>query len=220
LQRTVISLLFFCLLPGGVMSQQGDKIKLPDPSLKGGYSLEELLMKRRSVREYSNKALTLAEVGQLLWSAQGVTHSYGFRTAPSAGALYPLELYVVVGQVEGLASGIYHYQPVPHQLTKISDKDVRQELSNAAHSQDSVEQAAAVVVFTADYDRTTGKYGKRGKRYVHIEVGHAAENMFLQAEALALATVIVGAFSDQDVEKIVGVPDELQALLLMPVGRK
>ena len=202
------------------MAEQGETVVLPEPSHKGGDSLEQLLAKRRSVREYPDKALSLAELGQLLWSAQGITHAQGLRTAPSAGALYPLELYVVAGQVDGLTSGVYHYRPQQHQLRQLTDKDVRNKLAKAALSQQWVKTAPAVIVFTADYDRTTGKYGQRGKRYVHIEVGHAAENLFLQAEALDLATVIVGAFDDRDVSKILTLPDHLDALLLMPVGTK
>lgn len=202
------------------MSEQGEKVILPDPSFKGGFSLEQLLARRRSIREYADKALTLTEVGQLLWSAQGITHSQGFRSAPSAGALYPLELYIVAGQVDGLPSGVYRYQAQQHQLLKISDADIRKNLAEAALSQPWVNNAAAVIVFTADYDKTTRKYGKRGKRYVHIEVGHAAQNLFLQSEALELATVVVGAFNDKEVISVLGVPNDLQALLLMPVGRK
>ena len=202
------------------MSEQGEKVVLPGPSHMGKHSLEQLLSKRRSIREYSDNALTLIEVGQLLWSAQGITHPQGYRTAPSAGALYPLELYVVAGNVDGLPGGVYHYQPQQHQLRKISDADVRKKLSKAAHSQTWVKAAAAVIIFTADYDRTTRKYGKRGKRYVHIEVGHAAQNLFLQSEAMELATVVVGAFNDHEVIKILGISDDLEALLLMPVGRK
>ncbi|MGD8925426.1 MAG: SagB/ThcOx family dehydrogenase [Thioalkalispiraceae bacterium] len=202
------------------MAEQGNKVKLPDPSLKGGVSIEQLLVQRRSIREYPDKPLTLTEVGQLLWSAQGITDVLGLRTAPSAGALYPLELYLVVGRVEGLASGVYHYQPHQHSLLRISDVDVQADLSEAALSQTSVAQAAAVIVFAAEYARTTKKYGKRGIRYVHIEVGHAAENLFLQAEALSLATVVVGAFDDEIVSETLGLADELQVLLLMPVGNK
>lgn len=202
------------------MSEQGEKVILPDPSLKGGFSLEQLLVRRRSIREYPDKALTLTEVGQLLWSAQGITHSQGFRSAPSAEALYPLELYIVAGQVDGLPSGVYHYQAQQHQLLKISDADIRKNLAEAALSQPWVNNAAAVIIFTADYGRTTRKYGKRGKRYVHIEVGHAAQNLFLQSEALELATVVVGAFNDKEVISVLDVSDNLQALLLMPVGRK
>ena len=202
------------------MAQPDKKVVLPDPSHTGSTSLERLLAQRRSVRDYENTTVDLAEIGQLLWAAQGITDSRGFRTAPSAGALYPLELYVVAGRIEGLAKGVYHYDPKRHQLMQTSDDDLQDALTEVALSQDCIENASAVIVFTADYERTTNKYGKRGIRYVHIEVGHAAENLFLQTEALGLATVVVGAFKDGKVAKVLQLPADLQPLLLMPVGRK
>lgn len=195
-------------------------VKLPDPELAGANSLEELLARRRSLREYPEAALSLAGVGQLLWAAQGVTQAEGLRTAPSAGALFPLELFVAAGQVEGLAPGVYHYVIGRHQLVKTGDGDVRAALARVALSQSCVSAAPAVIVFTADYARTTGKYHQRGRRYVVMEVGHAAQNLFLQAEALGLATVPVGAFNDEAVARVLALPAELQALLLMPVGKK
>jgi SagB-type dehydrogenase family enzyme len=202
------------------MAQSNEIVTLAEPSHTGSSPLEHLLAKRRSVRDFQNTTVELAQIGQLLWAAQGITHARGLRTAPSAGALYPLELYVVAGRVNGLAKGIYHYDPETHQLMKIRDGDHQDALSKAASSQDWVKAASAVIVFAADFERTTKKYGKRGIRYVHIEVGHAAENLFLQAEALELATVIVGAFKDNSVAKVLQLPDDLQPLLLMPVGRK
>lgn len=201
------------------MAQLSEMFELPSPSLKSDRSLEQLLVQRRSIRDYSDTALSITEVGQLLWAAQGITHAQGFRTAPSAGALYPLELYLVATRVAGLAEGVYHYQPGHHRLEKIRD-GVLDELSRSALSQSCVKQAAAVIVLAAVYERTTRKYGKRGRRYVHMEVGHAAQNIFLQSIALDLATVTVGAFDDGKVAKVLHVPDEVQPLLLMPIGRK
>ena len=202
------------------MVQASENIDLPKPSLDSENSLEKLLAERRSIRDYPDTALQLAEIGQLLWAAQGITHPKGFRTAPSAGALYPLELFVVAGRVEDLAKGIYHYNSKHHQLVKTSDDDVRSALAQAAMSQAWVKDNAAVIVFVADYDRTTKKYGKRGIRYVHMEVGHAAENLFLQSGSLGLATVVVGAFNDAKVARILQLPSKLEPLLLMPIGRK
>ena len=202
------------------MAQPSENIALPEPSVTGSTSLEQLLAHRRSLRDYKTTTLKLTEIGQLLWSAQGITHMQGLRTTPSAGALYPLELYVVTGRIEGLAQGVYHYDPGHHQLVKTHDGDLREALTRAALSQDWIKHAPAVIVFTADYERTTRKYGKRGERYVHIEAGHAAQNLFLQSESLGLATVIVGAFNDDEVARLLRLPTDLQALLLMPVGRK
>ncbi len=202
------------------MAQPGENVALPEPSVTGSTSLEQLIAQRRSIRDFQTTALELAEIGQLLWAAQGITHLQGLRTAPSAGALYPLKLYVVTSHIEGLAQGVYHFDPRHHQLMKTSDGDIRDALTRAALSQDWMKQASAVIVITADYEHTTRKYGKRGKRYVHIEVGHAAQNLFLQSEALGLATVVVGAFNDDEVARVLRLPADLQPLLLMPVGRK
>jgi SagB-type dehydrogenase family enzyme len=218
----IISCILLCITAGGMaMSAQDEKIiSLPMPRLTGEQSLEALLQQRRSVREYQDAGLSLAEVSQLLWAAQGITHAEELRTAPSAGALYPLELFVVVGDLEGMNVGVYHYQPEGHRLRLIKQQDHRRALARAALSQPWVSEAAAVLVFAGVVERTTKKYGQRGIRYVHIEVGHAAQNAFLQTEALGLATVVVGAFDDDAVAEVLGLPSEAQPLLLMPIGRR
>ena len=198
-----------------------ETIKLPEPTLDGETSLEQALLSRRSIREYRDQPLVLAEVSQLLWAAQGVTdRSRGFRTAPSAGALYPLELYIVVGNVQGIPEGVYRYEPDAHELSRVGQRDVRDELSRAALEQSWVRQGAVVIVFSAVYERTTVRYGQRGIRYVDMEVGHAAQNVCLQAAALDLGTVVVGAFQDDQVRQIMGMPDAEAPLYLMPVGRR
>ena len=164
--------------------------------------------------------MSLAEVGQLLWAAQGITDLRGFRTAPSAGALYPLELYIVAGNVSGLAPGVYRYQVRKHRLIQHITGDKRKELARAALSQNWLAEAPVVFVFCAEYKRTSIKYGKRAKRYVHMEVGHAAQNLFLQAEDLDLGTVVVGAFYDDDVSDLLQLPSQYEPLTLMPVGKK
>ncbi len=197
-----------------------ETIKLPKPNTKGATSLEETLLKRRSVRAYSEEPVTIEEVSQLLWAAQGITErTKGLRTAPSAGALFPLEVYIVAGNVTGLSKGVYKYRPYTHELVKVGNQDVRKELSRSALEQESIRDAPAVVVFSAVIERTSVKYGTRSTRYVHIEIGHAAQNVFLQAAALNLGTVVVGAFYDDDVKKIVGMDAKESALYLMPVGR-
>ena len=202
------------------MAAQGEYISLPATTVAtDGQPLEKLLQQRRSVRTFGKAPLSLATLGQLLWAAQGITHPKGLRTAPSAGALYPLELYVVAGEVEGLPPAVYRYLPKDHRLLETAPGDRRQALAKAALYQLWLDDAAVVVVFTAIYARTTRKYGKRGERYVHIEVGHAAQNLFLQAEALSLGTVDVGAFRDNKVSKLLDLPDDTQPLLLMPVGK-
>lgn len=201
-------------------SEQETAIKLPEPRYDSDVSIEQSLIQRRSVRSYTGEPLTLQEVSQLLWAAQGVTDIRGFRTAPSAGALYPLEVYVVAGDVENLRSGIYKYKPFEHELGLVIDGDKRSELADAALAQSWVEEGAVAIVFTAVYRRTTVKYGERGVRYVHIEVGHAAQNLCLQATAMELGAVTVGAFNDERVAKLLNLPEDEKPMYIIPVGRK
>ena len=196
-------------------------IRLPQPRHDSHTSVERTLLERRSVRDFKkDDLLTLEEVSQLLWAAQGVTSAESFRTAPSAGATYPLEVFIAVGNVRNLPAGIYHYHPNGHHLTNVEKGDRRKDLSVAALEQQFIRDAAAVIVFSAVYDRTTLKYGERGKRYVHIEVGHAAQNVCLQAVALNIGTVTVGALRDDEVKKILKLTDGQEPLYIMPVGRK
>lgn len=196
------------------------RIHLPEPRYQSETSIEEALAQRRSIRTYSGEKVTLEEVSQLLWAAQGITDPAGRkRTAPSAGALYPLELYLVVGAVEGLEPGVYHYVPEGHELNKVRAGDLRAELAAAALGQESVKNAALDIVFAAVYARTTAKYKERGIRYVHIEVGHAAQNVCLQAVALNLGTVTIGAFDDAEVKHLMQLDEAEDPLYIMPVGR-
>jgi len=182
-------------------------------------TLDELLRNRRSVREYSREPLTKEEVMKLLWSGQGITRPPRYRTAPSAGALYPLELYVAVGNVVGLRPGVYKYDPVENDIKLVKEGDVRRELAVAALLQPCVEYGAIDIIIAAVYERTKVKYGQRGERYVHIEVGHAAQNICLQAVALGLGLVTVGAFDDASVARIVGLARDEAPLYIIPVGR-
>ncbi|MEA3345957.1 MAG: SagB/ThcOx family dehydrogenase [Chloroflexota bacterium] len=190
----------------------GEKMRLPAPRLKSDISLEEALSRRRSVREYTEEPLGWEEIGQLLWAAQGITADWGGRTAPSAGALYPLELYVAT------AEGVYHYLLQGHRVEKMSSSDVRQALWRAALEQDWVREAPAVFVIAALYERTERKYGSRAERYVKLEAGHACENLLLQAVALNLGGVPVGAFYDDQVQAALGLPADQEPLYLVPVG--
>ncbi|MDP2920044.1 MAG: SagB/ThcOx family dehydrogenase [Dehalococcoidia bacterium] len=195
-------------------------IVLPAPVLDGSASLEKVLYQRRSIREYSSEALELTDLSQLLWSGQGTTADWGGRTVPSAGALYPLELYVAVGNVKNLAPGIYKYEPVYHTLKKTGDADIREKLFQASLNQSCVKDAAIDIVIAAVYERTTVKYGERGVRYVYLEAGHAAQNICLQATALGLGAVTVGAFYDEQVSDIIGLSEGENPLYVIPVGRK
>lgn len=205
---------------GWVMAASPSLIELPPPRLTGTIPLEQVLLQRRSVRDFAESPLSLAAFGQLLWSAQGISHPQGLRTAPSAGALYPLELYAVVGEVEGLQAGVYHFLPREHALQKVADGDRRSALARAALNQMWMQDAAVVIVFAAVVERTRRKYGDRAERYVDMEAGHAGQNLFLQAEGLGLGTVVVGAFDDEAVVKLLTLPGGVRPLSLMPVGRK
>ncbi|MDP2362791.1 MAG: SagB/ThcOx family dehydrogenase [Ignavibacteria bacterium] len=196
-----------------------EKIDLPSPDYSSTTSVEESLLKRRSVRGFKDLPLNLKEVSQLLWAAQGITHQGEFRTAPSAGSLYPLEIYIVVNNVITVSKGVYKYYPNKNQLVKIKEKDIRKELSAAALGQRWIEEASVILVFSAVYERTTKKYGERGIRYVHMEVGHAAQNVYLQAVSLNLGTTVVGAFNDEDVKKILNISNEELPLYLIVVGK-
>jgi SagB-type dehydrogenase family enzyme len=196
------------------------KIKLPEPRYKSNVSVEETLLKRRSIREYASEPLKLQEVSQLLWAAQGITDPRGLRTAPSAGALYPLNVYLVVGNVVNLTEGLYKYLPETHEILKVIDGDMKRELARAAMGQSSVENAPIDIVITAVYETTTGKYREKGIRYVHIEVGHTAQNLCLQATAMGLGIVTVGGFDDSEVKEVLNLSESEQPLYIIPIGRK
>lgn len=190
----------------------GEARSLPAPHLQSDVSLEETLVRRRSVRSFTAEPLTEEEIGQLLWAAQGLTADWGGRTAPSAGALYPLEIYVATEQ------GVWHYLPQGHRVETWLTRDVRRELWAAGLRQDAIREAPAVFVIAAVYERTAVKYGERAKRYVHLEAGHAAQNLLLEAVALGLGAVPIGAFYDDRVQDILALPADHAPLYLIPVG--
>jgi len=188
-------------------------IALPAPRVAGLVSLEEVLAARRSTRVYSAELLTLDDLSQLLWSAQGITEAGGGgRAAPSAGGTYPLELYVVNHL------GLYHYLPAGHSLEVLGEEDLRSALAEAALGQQYVSDAPAVVVIAAVFARTEERYGERAERYVHLEAGHAAQNILLQAVALDLGAVPVGAFRDEEVRALLNLPADHVPLYLIPLG--
>lgn len=198
----------------------GEGLILPAPEFGGQLSVGEALQRRRSVRSYQPEGLELAQVAQLLWAAQGITNSLGHRAAPSAGALYPLEMYLVAGEVAGLEGGVYHYRPVEHSLVRIASGDLRQPLAKACLNQDWIATAPCILVIAAIFARTNVRYGERTLRYVFMEVGAASENIALQAEALGLGTVMVGAFYEMKVQSLLELHEDVVPLCLMPVGKK
>lgn len=207
-----------CLLVIGT-AWAGDIFDLPKPQEKGALSLEEVLFRRRSIREFAERPLALSQLSQLLFACQGQTSVSGRRTAPSAGALYPLDLYALVGRVEGLPSGLYRYDPGSHRLLQTMKGDRRERLSRACLGQSWVREAPVSFVIVGVYGRTTAKYGERGKRYVQIEAGHAAQNLLLQATALGLGSCPIGAFHDEEVKEVVGLREAEEPLYVICVGR-
>lgn len=196
-----------------VSSSAPAEVALPAAATVGKMSVEEAISKRRSVRSFADKELSIEQVGQLAWAAQGITEpGRGLRAAPSAGATYPLEMYVVK------KDGVFRYLPQGHKLEQRSDQDRRSDLAQAALGQGSVRNAPVSFVFAAVYQRTRARYGDRAERYVHMEAGHTAENIHLQAVALGLGSVPVGAFDDQAVAKVLGLPAEQAAIYIVPVG--
>ncbi|MBM4447490.1 MAG: SagB/ThcOx family dehydrogenase [Chloroflexi bacterium] len=196
-------------------------MKLPPPNPRGKISVAEAISKRRSVRRFRAQPLSLAQLSQLLWSAQGITGTGGRRAAPSAGATYPLEIFVAIGEhgIEILAAGIYHYDVDNHSLSLHLSGDLRQKLADTALGQSFIANCPVDMVVCALHPRTAYRYGKRGQRYVHMEVGHVGQNVALQAVVLGLATVMVGAFEDEDVRKVLKLEEQIKPLYIIPIGK-
>jgi SagB-type dehydrogenase family enzyme len=202
---------------GGTMASESNeavRIDLPKITGEGAFPIEKALRTRRSVREFTEEELGSETISKLLWAAPGVTENrYGLRTAPSAGATYPLELYVAT------AAYLARYDPARHDLTLTVDGDVRPALARAALGQPWVENAPVVFVFAAVVSRTAARYGERAERYVMIEVGSASENLMLEAVALGFGSVAVGAFDDVAVKRVLRLPEDQEVYLIVPVGR-
>jgi len=201
------------------MNAAGKMIKLPGPACDGKLALEAAFVGRRSIRNYKEAPVELREISQLLWAAQGINRPGGYRTCPSAGALYPLELQLVAGWIDGLLCGCYRYDCANHALLLEDEKDIRRDLALAALGQSMISRAPATISISAVFDRTTRRYGERGIRYICMEAGHAAQNIHLQAVSLNLGTVVIGAFHDIEVKKALGLQPDESPLLLMPVGK-
>ena len=200
----------FCILSLLGTKISHASIPLPKPSLDGKVSVEKAIRERRTIRDFKDRLLSLNHLSQLLWAA------------PSAGALFPLDIYVIVGEkgVKGMEAGVYHYLPRTHEILPIAKGDLRKEVASASLQQMWMAQAPIIFIITAEYKRNAWKYGERGIRYALIEVGHVGQNLFLQAEALGLGAGIVGAFNDLEVSKMAGLPPKHEPLLIMPVGYK
>lgn len=221
----------FCLVPFLVLpnshtqeNKEDPQVRLlPAPRQSGALSLEECLALRRSRRLYAQGSLTMEQIGQIFWAAQGVTDpERGLRTAPSAGALYPLEVYLVAGEggIEGLEAGLFHYLPARHAIEKVRSGDLRQPLAAACLGQSWMARAPVLVVLTAEYERAERKYGARGQRYALMEAGHACQNLLLEVEALGLAAAVVGAFHDRNLSNALQLPEGREPLAVIPIGQR
>ncbi len=229
----IASLPLWSAMPGCAQdSTPQHLLPLPEVRLDGTVSVERSLAQRRSVRSFTGAPLSLEDLAQVLWAAQGITEPVeeappgfswpwmgGLRTAPSAGALYPLELYAVVSRVEGVRPGLYRYVPTAHALEPVTEGDLRDTLADGALRQTAILEAPVSLVFAAVVDRTAAKYGDRAERYVQMEVGAAAQNVYLQCESLDLGTVFTGAFHDDDVKEALTLPDDQRVFAILPVGR-
>jgi SagB-type dehydrogenase family enzyme len=196
-------------------SPEGQMVMLPEPSLSG-LTVEQAIRGRRSIRRYGEDLLGLEQVSQLTYAAQGITGYSGaraLRAAPSAGALYPIELYVAVHRVKDLPPGLYHYRPEKHAVQLVQGGDLRSELVACCWDQTFIGQANIVFIMTAVFDRTTRQYGSRGERYVHMEAGHISQNIYLQATSLGLGSVAVGAFNDEALNHLLGVEESQETSL-------
>jgi len=200
-------------------------INLPQVELNTSVTVEQAIQTRRSVRHYTSQPLTMQDISQLMWAAQGITdQKTKFRTAPSAGHTFPLEVYILVGKgsVSGLSEGVYHYNPFNNTLEKILVGDVRSELSQAANEQPWVKEAPVDIIITGNYQKMINKYKdeKLSTRFVDMEAGHAGQNIYLEAEAKNLATVALGSFKDDQVHQVLNLPDNENVLYIYPVGHE
>ena len=200
---------------------QSTQVYLPSPNQRGSMSLEEAIARRKSIRYFAPQPISQWQLSQILWAAQGTSETSWNRTVPSAGATYPLEIFVVCGAncIEQIGEGLYHYHTENHSLTLHHQGDMRLELARAALGQEFIYEAPINIVICAVYERTLRQYGTRGERYVHMEVGHAGQNVYLQATALGLATVAIGAFHDESVRDVLRLDKQYKPLYIMPVGK-
>ena len=220
-RRIVSSLVAAALLAGAVsFAAEPRTVALPKPDVTGKVTLEQAIAQRRSVREYTPGALTLAEVSQLMWVAQGITSPDGKRATPSARAVYPLQVWLVANDVTGLRPGIYRYEPKEHALALVTAGEQRDSMAAAARGQAAIQHAAAVVAVIGDSTLAATKFRGNAERWLGMEAGFVVQDVYLECTALGLGTVMVGGFEESSVRRALGVPAAWEALALMPVGRR
>lgn len=187
------------------------ELSLPKPLLKGSKSVEECIFERESIRSFKDKVIEIEKISQILWATQGKKGHK--RTVPSAGATYPLEIYVILKD-----KGYFHYNIDRHALELIIDEDISEKLASASWNQQFISEAYLNVILCAIFARTTQRYGERGVRYVFIEVGHCAQNIHLEAVSLGLASVPIGAYEDDKVKAVLDLPKNVEPLYIIPIG--
>jgi SagB-type dehydrogenase family enzyme len=195
--------------------------KLIPPRKKSSVSIEETLNKRRSHRKYLSMKIQAEDVSQLLWSVYGITKpKWGLRTTPSAGAVYPLNIYLLVRKVKNIAEGVYKYNPIDSTILRLIEQDILKRVARAALNQKMISDAPACILITADIEKMIPRYGEnRSLRYIYMEAGHAAQNIYLQAEALHLGTCAIGAFNDSEVKELLKMHKSEEPLYIMPIGK-
>jgi SagB-type dehydrogenase family enzyme len=196
------------------------KYKLDAVQIKGGMPLWEAIYHRRSIRNFKSDPMTKNVLSQLLWATQGITHEavgFEFRAAPSAGALYPVETYLVIHNIEEIEPGIYHYNVQNHELEQLEKGDFRESSARAALDQDMAFSANVVFIWTAVFQRSKWKYDQRAYRYVYLDAGHIAQNLALAAVSLNLGTCQIGALYDDEVNKLIGIDGEEESVIYMTV---
>lgn len=200
-----------------------ETIKLPEPERRGGTPIWDCLRERRSIRDYKNLPVSLKELSQILWGSYGVTArewGYHLKTAPSAGALYPIEIYVASFNVDGLKKGIYHFNPKEMTLRGIFEGDFSREITHACLSQDFILSSAFTLILTAIPSRTIGRYRERGVRYILMDLGCIIQNIYLSLTALKMGGCVIGAFSDSAMNKIMNLnPEKELVLALFSAGK-
>lgn len=198
------------------------KIELPSFQPVQAMSLDQTLRQRKSVRDFQDKPLSKGQLAYLLWASTGIQRiedGYEFRTAPSAGALYPIETYLVVNDVKAIEPGIYHYSIRSHQLEQLRQGDFRRQITAAALGQEMCARASVVFVWSAVFERCKWKYGQRAYRYIYLDAGHIAENLALAAVSLKRGSCEIGALYDEQVNAIIGVDGiEESAICMAAVG--
>ncbi|MFP4458029.1 MAG: SagB/ThcOx family dehydrogenase [Candidatus Zixiibacteriota bacterium] len=215
MRNKIVTISFIVLVLMGCYGQQ--ITTLPDPSFDGEVSLEKALKQRRSRRNFEDKSMTIHQAGQLLWAAYGISlQSRQFHTAPSAGATFPSELYLIARDIEGLEAAIYHYKPKNHSLELIKKGDYSRQLQEIALNQKTIIEAQCNIIIAADFDRTMDHYSERGRQYVYQESGHIGQNIYLQAEAIGLGTVAIGAFDENKIKELID--SEFTPIYIFPIG--